>query len=362
MTLIWTSYNNFDLPEDVLKSWEELLSGQNLPNVQNSHWWLTIWWKHFGVGNPDIRVLREADKIVAILPLMKIEERVKFSPVKKVTLSFAGHGFSDSLALLTDKDNENVGAEIIKLLSSFEGQFDEIRLSPLNSGEHTSFLNRESGMENWQSVRIEGNPVLDLTGSWEDCLQATGKNLRKDLRKKNRRLHEAGFIPELILEREFSTELLEPLRKLAEKRFAADEHKSSFLNAKRYDFIIEACTESSRRGHFACYTYRHEDRILAFRFGFIFHETYLDWITNYDPEFFPYSIGKLMLADLIQNLYSINVKRLNFMAGEEEYKLKWMPVVHDMSLLRCYKASIANKLQSAISSASKIKRSIKSNG
>jgi len=354
----WIRYNQFDLPDEVLGAWDNFLKQNVLANVQCTPWWLSIWWKHFGQGDPDVNVLTEGEEVLAIVPLMRTQVPVKFSFLQKSVLCFIGHGFSDSLPLLVQKDNAVARKAISDLLLSFEGEYDEILVSPVNGGAPEGFLSDDQELKDWESCRIEGNPLLPLDGTWEDCLQATGKNLRKDLRKKNRRLEEAGYKPELLLERTYSDELLDSLCELAQKRFDADQHKSSFLNSTRYEFIREACAEASKRGYFACYLSKIEDRVLAFRFGFIFHGAFLDWITNYDPELFPFSIGKLMLADIIEDLYQRDVQRLNFMAGEEDYKLKWKPEVHDMHRVQWLKSSLANKMHSAVEGASRLKRSM----
>lgn len=355
MSYRWTQ-SEFPPSPEVLAEWEHLLARIGLSHIQAQPWWLSIWWRHFGQGTPELQLLHDGDQLCAVLPLMQRSQREGRLPVARMIRSTVGEGFGDTISLALDGTESGLLSEVAARLDGLRDAGDEFRLCPLVASCGSERLRPLLEARGWESLRIEGNPLLSLEEGWEAASKKVGKNLRRDVAKKKRRLEEEGIHPELVLLRESTDGLIEELTELARLRFDAEQHKSAFLDDDKRAFIREAAAEAARRGLFACFTSRDGDRLMGYRFGFIKDGTFYDWITSYDPKYFPWSIGKLILWDLIEALCHEGVHRLDFMAGEEDYKLKWLPEVHDMWLCRYRKQSVANTALKAMQGLSRLKR------
>jgi len=276
-------------------------------------------------------------------------------PLSHTFLGLAGDGFGDTLALPVAPGDSEALEQVAAWLEARVGQVDELRLLSLIAGEPSAPLCEALVARGWCSERIEGNPLLDLRPGWESLTARVGKNLRHDVQKKKRRLAEAGLELDVELIRRCDPGLLEELEELARRRFDHEGHKSVLLVPARRAFLAEACPLAEARGVFACLTGRRNGRLQGYRLGFLQGGVFFDWITSYDPALFPYSIGKLLLWDLVEKLCADGAVAIDFMAGEEDYKLKWMPEVRDMHRVFHRRRSAVNLAREWVRRASRVK-------
>jgi CelD/BcsL family acetyltransferase involved in cellulose biosynthesis len=352
MTWTTTEHPAF-LDGELRAAWRRLAAAA--PHPQTADWWVEAWLAQFAPAGSRLLVWRCGDEVRALLPLIERRERDAHSPLPHFSLTHAGDGFTDALPLLVAPGDEEALDRVAGWLDGRRSGHDEIRLCPLIEGSPAWPLAALLAERGWECQRVEGNPVLVLDGDFEALAARVGRNLRKDVGKKKRRLAEAGWRPELRLERACTPELLAELGALARLRHAAEGRRSVFLDPGRAAFAARAGRLAQERGEFACFAARHEGRLLAFRFGFLHGGSFFDWITSYDPALFEYSIGKLVLWDIVEALCALGVQRLDFMAGEEDYKLKWLPQVAGMHRLRVRRPSAANLVRGLLRTASRVR-------
>jgi CelD/BcsL family acetyltransferase involved in cellulose biosynthesis len=343
------------LAGDCADAWDRLAEDGVHPHIQTTRWWVEVWLEHFASDGVRVLAFRRDRDVRALLPMWERRERDPRSPVSHRVLSPAGDGFTDALPLLVRDGDGEAMEQVAAWLDDASRHVHEARLLPLIEGTASYPLAERLAARGWERQRVEGNPLLDLSPGWEALERAVGKNLRHDVAKKKRRLAEAGHVLELTLETCCDTTLLAGLTELSRLRFQAEGHKSSLLDPARRAFIGQVGRLASERGAFACYTCREEGRLVAYRLGFLHRGAFFDWITSYDPAFFPFSIGKLMLWDVVEDLCLRGVKRLDFMAGEEDYKLKWNPEVRGMWRLRHRRPGLVNALRDGVRALGRMK-------
>jgi len=332
----------FPLDEARRAQWERLAASSPRPHPQQTWWWAECWARHFRPASLELLALSDGGSPRALLPLATLRQRDPHALLGHSVLTLAGDGFSDALPLLAAPGDLEALEQAAAWLDARRGAWDETRLSPLIESEAAWPLLDMLRRRGWSTARVEGNPLLDLGAGWDGLLRRVGRNLRHDVEKKRRRLEEAGLAPRLELERQWSAGLLAELEALVRRRHQAEGRRSPFLVPARRAFIDEICALAAARGHLACFLSRDGERLLAFRLGFLYHDAFFDWITSYDPELFPFSIGKLLLWDVVERLCELGARRLDFMAGEEDYKLKWQPEVRGMHHCCVRRASAAN--------------------
>jgi len=338
-------------------TWDRLAAEGPHPPVQATRWWVEAWMRHFAPRGVHVLAFREDGDVRVLLPVWTRRERDPRCPLSHRVLGPTGDGFTDTLPLVCGAEERQALAQVAAWLEEQNGRVHEVRVLPLIEGTPSFHLVEPLRSRGWTADRVEGNPLLDLAPGWEALVNGVGKNLRHDVAKKKRRLEEGGHRLELALAETCDEALLAELENLSRQRFQAEGHKSSLLDPARRAFIAEVGRLATDNGSFACYTCREEDRLVAYRLGFLHSGAFFDWITSYDPAFFPYSIGKLLLWDVVEDLCRRGVARLDFMAGEEDYKLKWNPEVRGMWRLRRRRPGPVNALRGAVRELGRIKAS-----
>jgi CelD/BcsL family acetyltransferase involved in cellulose biosynthesis len=337
------------------EAWDRLALDDAHPHVQTTRWWVEAWLEHFAPTGARVLAFRHGEVARALLPVWERRERDPRCPLPHRVLSPGGDGFSDALPLLVRDDDGAALDQVAAWLDDASRRVHEARVLPLIEDTPAFPLAERLAVRGWERQRVEGNPLLDLTPGWGVLEKGVGKNLRHDVAKKKRRLTDAGHQLELTLESRCDEALLAGLTELSRLRFQAEGHKSSLLDPLRRAFIGKVGRLATERGVFACYTCREEGRLVAYRLGFVHQGAFFDWITSYDPAFFPFSIGKLMLWDVVEDLCRRGVAYLDFMAGEEDYKLKWNPAVRGMWRLRRRRPGPVNALRDGVRALGRVR-------
>lgn len=339
------------------EAWELLADDGPHPHVQTTRWWMEAWLRHFAPSGARVLAFCRGGVPRALLPVWERRERDPRCPVPHRVFSPGGDGFTDALPLLLRGGDGEALDLLADALDQAAGRVHEARVLPLIEETACFPLAERLAARGWERQRVEGNPLLDLAPGWEALEKGVGRNLRHDVAKKRRRLAEVGHRLELTLVTRCDEALLAELTELSRLRFQAEGHKSSLLDPARRAFIAEVGGLATEHGAFACYSSREQGRLVAYRLGFLHRGAFFDWITSYDPAYFPFSIGKLMLWDVVEDLCRRGVARLDFMAGEEDYKLKWNPRVRGMWRLRRRRPGPVNALRGAVRELGRIKAS-----
>jgi CelD/BcsL family acetyltransferase involved in cellulose biosynthesis len=66
-----------------------------------------------------------------------------------------------------------------------------------------------------------------------------------------------------------------------------------------------------------------DDKIVGYRYGFLYKQRFYDWNTSFDPAYFQYSPGKILVGEAIRSSIENRIEEFDFLRGDEEYKLKW---------------------------------------
>jgi CelD/BcsL family acetyltransferase involved in cellulose biosynthesis len=78
-----------------------------------------------------------------------------------------------------------------------------------------------------------------------------------------------------------------------------------------------------RKGWLSLSFVRIGDATVALHFGFSFKGIFYYYLPGYNPDFEKYSIGRVLLLDLLRQSFISALKKFDFMLGEEAYKREW---------------------------------------
>ena len=303
--------------------WNALLEKSGSDNIFLTFDWLTNWWEVFGEEKELCLLLirDEEGEIVGIAPLM-ISRRLPFLGRRLREVEFIGSGKCDYHDLIVvSRRNETVN-RIFDFFSNEYHSWDWIRLRnvPESSPNFGSLL-EVKGYKKVKQV-VELCLYIRMASNWESYFQMRGKNLRRDIKKKRRRLNKIGKIS-FAASGNVSEAPVNQLKQIHEKKFRSTGEKTTFFYGKEMDFFERIYKTFQANGWSKIFLLKVDGRIIGYRYGFIYGQKYYDWVTSFDPEFFEYSPGKILVGEVIKFTMNENISEFDFLRGDEQYKLKW---------------------------------------
>jgi CelD/BcsL family acetyltransferase involved in cellulose biosynthesis len=274
--------------------------------------WASAWWAHLADG-ASLRagICRRADgSPAAILPLVIRRQR----GVRIVRL--LGHGPADRLAPICLPEDRPAVAEALR---AFLGR------SPADL-----FIgNQMPAEEGWGRalgavplVREASPVVLTDDPDWNQFLARNSRNLRQQVRRRERRLADRGRLRFRLSDRpDRLSDDLETLFELHERRW----HRSgshAFVGPLRR-MHVEFANSALRRGWLRLWLLELDDRPLAAWYGFRFGGAEWFYQSGRDPDADTDSVGFVLLAHTIREALGDGVPEYRLLRGGEEYKSRF---------------------------------------
>jgi CelD/BcsL family acetyltransferase involved in cellulose biosynthesis len=309
--------------------WNELLQKSSDNNIFLTWEWLFNWWKHYG-RDMKLRIItiREADKIVGIVPLMQVEYSQGFISVN-VLENLCSEECDYSGIILAEK-NRGILAFFMDYLAKImrdENLIARIYHIPENSAFLT--LLREKYPSFSKSLYFDEKPSsycshILLPSTWEEYFSTLGAKMRKNLRRETK-----------LLERDHAVEFrkyagaedlrdqLQVLFELHQKRWGIEHINSKFIEPKAREFYVDV-SKAFYQNNWLDFSFLHVDgKPLSTSWGFIYNNTYYDNTGAFDVDYLDLSLGTLHEMKLIERAIQYGLGKFDFLKGIEPYKSHW---------------------------------------
>jgi len=276
--------------------------------------WLKIWWKEFKpCSELYLGAVRQDDGIIGIAPLLVGEGKA----------SFIGNAdVCDYLDFIVSPGNET---------QFFTSLFDDLKQKGVNqldlhalrpdSTAMTSLLDAagERGYETDcqpEDISVE----MDLPGTWEEYLEQLSSKQRHEVKRKLRRLTEAGKVEYRALEGKAAiSELIDTfLEMFTESR--AD--KADFLTGGMESFFRALADDLAETGLLKLGLLTLDSKPAAMIMYFDYNDTIYLYNSGYNREFESLSVGLLSKVLCIQESIRQGKKKFDFLKGNEVYKFR----------------------------------------
>ena len=313
--------------DDLEPEWRELLAACACHRVFLSPTWLRTWWDVFADGRELVLLsAREGGRLVAVVPLMR----------DGTTLSFAGDTqICDYMDVAALDGRTDVMDAVLRSVS--EESWQEMVLWGMREDSPTLAALRSScdGLGLVASIQEEDVcPQVSLpsaSGGWDQYLEGLPKKDRHELRRKLRRLPQAGEVALEVLEA--PPEIEAALDDFVRLYSASRADKAAFLSGQMERFfrripvalaaegLVELAflTLGGRRAA-AVLCFRSEDEVLLYNSG-------------YDPAFSAFSVGLLSKALTLRRAIEQGKRTFDFLRGPEPYKYDLG--ARDLKVYRC---------------------------
>jgi CelD/BcsL family acetyltransferase involved in cellulose biosynthesis len=293
--------------------WRELLgSCPSHASIFQSPTWLRTWWGEFGADRELVLLsVRDEQRLVGVLPLMREGARLSFAGDTEVC------DYMD-FPCTSGREPELLAAMFRSL---GEEPWDELSLWALRDDSPVltalAAVCLEAGLA-FTSEQEDVCPQIALTSDFEEYVSSLDKKDRHELRRKLRKLPQAGNVELEVIESpdEASAALDDFLWMLRESR--AD--KAAFMTERMESFfrrlVVTLAGESLIEIIFLKLAGKRVACVLCFRGD---GESLL-YNSGYDPGYAAFSVGLLSKALALQRAIEQGVKRFDFLRGHERYK------------------------------------------
>jgi CelD/BcsL family acetyltransferase involved in cellulose biosynthesis len=287
--------------------------------------WLETWWIEFG-NETELQILsiRQQDEILGLAPLQIKGKRASL---------IGGSNVCDYLDFIVAVEKEQV---FFKALLDHLGQqgIEDLDLGLLRP-DSTVFLNLISVAENQGCEVLTGSEdislELDLPASWESYLSMLKGKQRHEIKRKFRRLHEAGDIKFRIVEDPSTiSEQLPIFLKLF--KLSSDE-KSHFMTEQMSSFFRSLTIAMAKANILKLYILDLNATPVAVSMCFDFNDALHLYNSGFDPRYRALSVGLLCKVLSLKDAIERGRQKYDFLKGAETYKYRLN--AREVPLYRC---------------------------
>lgn len=299
-------------------AWREMY--QQMPNSSafDSPEWNKTWWKHFGHDSKMmIRTVSDSDGSIAIVAPMKLDREHDEGVGTFI-------GSSDLVDYFGFKHHAKLKDEDVAILLDSLYQDPDINalvLESLPEDSHTIHaLRRVAPSIGWELHEWEEGvaPRVSLPESEDAYFNSLTKKHRHELRRKLRRLYQAGKIEQIELTD--TQDIRDNMDNFMQLHRISSMEKQHFMTTERESFFRDIAETMAELNVTRLYFLAIDGVYVATSLAFVVGKTKYLYNSGYDPARSWHAVGLLNHALNILSSIRQGFKVYDFMRGDERYK------------------------------------------
>jgi len=274
--------------------------------------WLKVWWQEFGAeAELYLSSVRQGEKVIGVAPLLVREGKASLIGSADVC---------DYLDFVVAPEREQDFFGV--LLDDLKGKgINLLDLRPLRPDStvltHLVSIAQNRGYEvlcQPEDVSVE----LDLPATWEEYLAALTTKQRHEVRRKLRRLSEAGKVDYHFVENSVAVHDTMDifLKMFTESR----QDKATFLTAQMESFLRSLANSMTEVGLLRLGILELDTQPTAMVMCVDYNDCMYLYNSGYNPQYNALSVGLLCKVLCIKESIQEGKKRFDFLKGDETYK------------------------------------------
>ena len=274
--------------------------------------WLKVWWQELGTGAElYLRAVREGEKIIGIAPLI----------IDGKTASILGSvNVCDYLdfVVTSGREEDFFNVLLADLQQRGINHLDLRALRP-DSVAITELVNMAQNRNYEVLCQPEDISLeVDLPPTWEEYLAMLDKKQRHEVRRKLRRLSEAGKVEYRLVKDSVSVNSSLDIffKMFTESR----QDKADFLTARMESFFKSMVSTMTEIGILRLGVLDLDELPVAMIIFFDYNNSIYLYNSGYDPRYNSLSAGLLCKVLCIKESIEEGKKRFDFLKGDEAYK------------------------------------------
>ena len=315
--------------------WKQLLSESPTQSAFLSWEWLYSWWNVYSEHKKLCLITAwRGSELVGIAPLM-LEKKGKFGVGLRVLTSL-GTPQSDVGGFIYRTGDFEVVNSLFDYLVQNRSQWGIIELNEFlgSSLEQTVVKQKFIHVHSRIIDEIKQHYHIPLEGNWESYQKSLPKKFRYNLGRAVRLAEEIGPVEcKYYTGENMDEEIIQTIVEI-------NRHSHY---PRLYDLPIEQTflkTLAQQMNHvdwFGAYLLFVDDQPVAYEYGFHYNGRFEDWRAGFDTRLSSnISIGKALAMMVIQACYDQINTEIDFLRGDEQYKLEWKPVAREYANIRIF--------------------------
>jgi CelD/BcsL family acetyltransferase involved in cellulose biosynthesis len=267
--------------------------------------WATVWWRHFGRGQPIVATVRIDGEVRGIVPLYVWRTR----PLRIVR--FIGHGPADRLGPICAPADRPLMATAKGGILAEVAPWDIFLADVLPA--FLGWSDEQGGV----LLLTESSPLMELDGvSWTTFLSRRGHHFRAHLRRRERKLDAAGRVN---IRGTTSIETLPGDLDIL-YRLHRTRHGPATEFSRLESFHREFAAVAMQNGWLRLWILELDDEPVAAWHGFRYGSAYHNYQGGRDPSLAHLELGTVLIVHTIQQAISEHADTYHFLRGGEQYK------------------------------------------
>jgi CelD/BcsL family acetyltransferase involved in cellulose biosynthesis len=314
---------------DVADDWARLAHRSASPFV--TYEWLSCWWNAFGRGEPTWMLLRGDDGSLEAGTLFEAKRRNALSAAANVH-----SGDWDAVAR-----NEKARRELWEAL----GDLGATRISLLGIPEQAGRADSvEASLQRagYRVIRTYAalSPWLALPASWEELMQRISKNMRSQLRRRQRALEREGTLAfRTVTEPAVVDEELEAFLELEASGWKGRAGTAITSDRRTDRCYREFARAAAERGWLRLYSLELDGKLIASDYGCSFAGGGFLIKTAFSEAHERFSPGLVLRGKVLQAAIEEGLTSYDFLGGPERYKQSWTSEVHPRTRIWAYRGT-----------------------
>jgi len=274
--------------------------------------WLKAWWDNFGRNSAlYLLSIRHEGRIIGIAPLQRSDDTVRLLGDENVC---------DNLDFIGAREKS---AEFYRILLNYLKQDGVKRIELAQVRQDSSVMAQLLPVAEKAGCRIsyEKNDMsfeLALPGSWDDYLTLLSGKERHEIRRKLRRLNEAGQMSYRMVED--ASSIKKEMEAFLELFRSYRSDKTEFMNDRMVSFFKELAEALKEARILKLFFLELDKKPIAATMCFDYHSTMYLYNNGYDKRFGSLSVGMLSKVLSIKESIQSGKKTYDFLKGAEVYK------------------------------------------
>ncbi len=310
-------YTGADAFTTLRDEWIDLEQRAANDNIFLTYMWQHAWWQDLGEGDErqlDLVAFREQGRLVGIAPTY-YEKGGGFTLVR----FGGGLEVTDYLGFMVEPSYEKaVGRAFLERCLSRQGLVMDFHYLRGDGVTLRAIIQAAADLDRRYTVEEEEvSPRIALPSTWEDYLLRLRKKDRHELRRKRRRLEEAGG---WTIAETSATTLPQDLEVFFDLHARSTRAKADFMTEEVKTFFRHICAHVEEAGWLSLRTLIHQGKPLAAVLGFIYRDKLLLYNSGYDPEYNQLGPGFVLMTEEIRLAIEAGLAEVDFLRGNEKYK------------------------------------------
>jgi len=274
--------------------------------------WLKVWWQAFGSGAElYLRTLRQRDKIIGFAPLIMNKETAYFLGSADVCdyLDFViARGMERDFfsVLLDDLKAKGINHLDLRSLRPDSTVLTDLVGTAQNRGYEVLCQPEDVTLE------------VNLPSTWEEYLAKLDNKQRHEVRRKLRRLWEAGNVEHYCLE--VDQEVEDYMGTFLKLFSLSRDEKAHFMTHQMESFFGSIAKAMAKVGLLRFGIIKLDAQPAAMTMGFDYDDSHYLYNSAYDPQFNYLSVGLLCKVLCLKESIEKGKKKWDFLKGNETYK------------------------------------------